>query len=117
MDELPIFVKWLETLSWMIQTAEKFPKRLRGTITDRLLNMVLDIVDDFIEARYTRSKLNALRRANLRLEKIRILMRIVHEQRILSHQSYKHGVYRINEVGKMLGGWIKQQEGGTGGRQ
>ena len=110
MDELPIFVKWLETLSWLMQVAEKFPKRLRGTITDRTLNLALDVVDDFVEARYSRSKLPALKRANLRIEKIRVLLRIVHEQKVLSHQSYKHGAYQVNEVGKMLGGWIKQQE-------
>lgn len=112
MDDLPIFVKWLETFSWILQTVEKFPKRVRGTMTDRLVNITLDVVEDFIEARYSKNKLGSLKRANLRLEKARILLRIAHEQKILSHQAYKHGVYRLNEVGKMLGGWIKQQEGG-----
>jgi 23S rRNA-intervening sequence protein len=110
MSELPIFVKWLETLSWVLQTAEKFPKRVRGTITDRMINLTFDVVEDFTEARYVKHKTTILKRANLRLEKIRILLRIAHEQQILSHQAYKHGIYRINEVGQMLGGWVKQQE-------
>ncbi|OFZ80660.1 MAG: hypothetical protein A2583_13580 [Bdellovibrionales bacterium RIFOXYD1_FULL_53_11] len=111
-EELPIFVKWLESLSWIIQTAEKFPKRVRGTITDRLINIALDIIEDFIEGRYSRGKIDILRRINLKLEKIRVLLRIAHEQKILPHQQYKHGAYLINETGKMLGGWIKQQEAG-----
>jgi hypothetical protein len=110
MSELPIFVHWLETMSWFIQTAEKFPKRVRGTITDRMINLMFDVVEDFTEARYSKNKISQLKRANLRLEKIRILLRIAHDQRILPTQAYKHGVYRINEVGKMLGGWLKQQE-------
>jgi len=110
MSELPIFVRWLEAMSWFFQTAEKFPKRVRGTITDRLINLMFDVVEDFTEARYSKNKIATLKRANLRLEKIRILVRIAHEQKILPHQSYKHAVYLINEVGKMLGGWIKQQE-------
>jgi hypothetical protein len=109
-DELPIFVQWLETLSWVVQTAEKFPKRVRGTLTDRLINLMFDVVEDFVEARYSKNKVFMLKRANLRLEKIRILLRIANEQKILSHQSYKHGIYRVNEVGKMLGGWLRQQE-------
>lgn len=107
-EDLPIFVKWLETTSWIAQAAEKFPKRVRGTITDRLVNLALDTVDDFVEARYSKHKLGSLRRANLKLERIRILLRIAHEQKILPHAGYRHGVYRVNEAGKMLGGWIKQ---------
>ena len=110
MDDLPIFVKWLETLTWVLQTAEKFPKRVRGTMTDRLINLMFDVVEDFTEARYSKNKAFILKRANLRLEKIRIILRIAHEQKILPHAAYKHGVYKINEVGKMLGGWLKQQE-------
>ena len=111
-DELPIFVKWFETISWLCVVVEKFPKRVRGTLSDRILNLALDIFEDFVEARYTKFKAPILKRANLRLEKLRLLLRVCHEQKILPHQSYKHGAYRINEVGQMLGGWIKQQEGG-----
>lgn len=91
MDDLPIFVKWLETLSWFFLTAEKFPKRVRGTVTDRMMNLALDVVEDFVEARYSKTKLLTLKRNNLRLEKLRILLRITHEQKIISHQAYKHG--------------------------
>ncbi len=109
-DELPIFLKWLDAISWLMTTTEKFPKRVRGTITDRLNNLCLDIVEDFTEARFQKRKLAILERANLRLEKMRVLLRISHKQKILPHQSYRHGAYLINEVGQMLGGWIKQQK-------
>ena len=113
MNELPIFVKWLETVSWILITVEKFPKRVRGTFTDRIVNLTFDVVEDFIEARYSKVKITTLKRANRKLETLRVMFRIAHEQKILSHQAYKHGIYLINEVGQMLGGWIKQQEGET----
>jgi hypothetical protein len=108
---LPIFVKWMDFLNWLLLTTEKFPKKARFTLSDRLNNLALDVVEGLIEARYNQAKVPHLRAANLKLEKIRILLRLSYEQRYLSHQAYKHASYAINEIGKMLGGWMKQQQG------
>jgi len=110
-QELPIFVKWIDFLKWLFLTTDKFPKKVRFTLSNRINNLALDIVEDLVEARYSRNKMAALQRANLRLEKIRLLMRIAYEQKFLSLKSYKFSAYSINEVGKMLGGWKKQQGG------
>jgi hypothetical protein len=108
--ELPIFVKWVDFLKWLLMTTDKFPKKTRFTFSDRINRLALDVVEDLIEARYTRQKQLALRRANLNLEKIRVLLRISFEMRLLPHKSYEHAMYSINEVGRMLGGWLKQQD-------
>ena len=108
-EELPIFVKWLEFLKWLLPTLEKFPKKSRFTITNRVENMALDIVEFLIEAKYSKEKRPILRRANLYLEKMRILLRISHETKLFSTKSYNFASKNINEVGAMLGGWLKQQ--------
>jgi four helix bundle protein len=109
--DLPIFVKWMDFVKWLLVTTDGFPKTARFTFSDRLTRLALDIVEDLIEARYNRSKNVFLRRANLNLEKMRILLRICFEMRYLSRKSYAHASLSINEVGKMLGGWMKQQGG------
>ncbi len=109
-SDLPIFVKWIDFLKWLLLTTEKFPKKNRFTFTDRINNLALNIVEDLIEARYSRQKMGSLRKANLGLEKIRILLRICYESKVLPHKAYEHAMVSMNEVGKMLGGWIKQQE-------
>jgi len=109
-SDLPIFIKWIDFLKWLLLTTEKFPKKIRFTFTDRINNLALSIVEDLIEARYSRQKMGALRKANLGLEKIRILLRICYESKVLPHKAYEHAMVSMNEVGKMLGGWIKQQE-------
>ena len=107
--DLPIFVKWLEFLKWFLPTLEKFPKKARFTITNRIENMALDIVELLIEARYLKEKKSLLRKVNLYLEKIRILLRISHEAKMISTKAYNFASKSINEVGAMLGGWLKQQ--------
>ena len=107
--DLPIFIKWMDFLKWLLVTLDGFPKKARFNFSDRLTNLSLQIVEDLVEARYNKNKTVVLRRANMNLEKIRILMRICFELRFLSRQGYEHSSVLINEVGKMLGGWMKQQ--------
>lgn len=111
-EDLPIFIKWMDFLKWLLITTDSFPKKSRYTFADRLNNLALELVEDFVEARYTKNKALILRRANMNLEKMRVLLRVCYECRFLSRKGYEHASYCINEVGKMLGGWIKQQ-GGT----
>jgi four helix bundle protein len=106
-EELPIFVKWIDFLKWLFLTTDKFPKKARFTFAERINNLALDIVGDLIEARYTKNKVHHLKAANLRLEKLRVLLRICYESQFLSHKGHEHAMYSINEVGKMLGGWMR----------
>ncbi len=108
--DLPVFVCWMEFLKWLFPVTEKFPKRIRFTLVDRMQNLAFDVVEDMVEARYSRDKRAILKKANLRLEKLRVLMRIAHAEKYLSHAAYQHASRTLNEAGRMLGGWIKQQE-------
>ena len=109
-DDLPIFVKWMEFLQWLLPTTDKFPHKIRFTFTSRITNLALDVVEDLVEARYARAKQPILARMNLRMETLRILLRLCHELRYLPHAQYEHAIRAINEAGRMLGGWQKQQE-------
>lgn len=108
--DLPLFVHWLDFLEWLLPTTGGFPKSVRFTFANRIDNLALDVMEDIIEARFTRPKAVILRRANLRLEKVRVLMRLCHRRRYLANSGYEHASRHIDEAGRMLGGWIKQQE-------
>ena len=107
--DLPIFVKWLDFLEWLLPVTEGFPKRVRFTFSDRINQLSLDVVEDLVEARYAGNKREILQRANLRLEKLRVLLRLSNRMRYLDYKRYEFAMKGINEVGRMLGGWLKQQ--------
>ena len=109
-DEPVIYTRWTSFLEWLLPTTEKFPKRVRFTFANRINNIALDVVEDLVEARYCSNKLPVLYRINLRLEKLRILLRLCHRLRYLSHNGYEYAARDLNEVGRMLGGWIRQQQ-------
>ena len=84
---------------------------MRFTFANRIDTLALDVVEDLVEARYSRNKTEILKRANLRLEKIRVLLRLCHEEQFLSHDAFEFAIRGVDETGRMLGGWVKQQEG------
>lgn len=92
-EDLPIFVKWTDFLKWLLHTTDKFPKKVRFTFSDRINNLALSVVEELVEARYSGNKRLILKNANLRLEKLRILLRISYESRFLSKEAYKHGMF------------------------
>ena len=112
-SELPIFVKWMDFLKWLMPVMDRLPKKVRFTLSNRISNLALDLVEDLVEARYSRNKTTLLRGANLKLEKLRVLMRISFESGLIPMATFKHSAMALNEVGKMLGGWLKQQEART----
>ncbi len=48
-----------------------------------------------------------LRQANLNLEKLRIFWRLVHDRQWISAQQLLFVSQKLDEIGRMLGGWLK----------
>ena len=109
-EKYPLFEKYYKLLDWILDKCEKFPKNVRFTISSKISNISLDILDYLIEAIYTKDKLKNLKRINILFEKLRIFIRITHDRKYLSHKQYEYVSKEINVCGKMVGGWIKSCE-------
>ncbi|MBI4800965.1 MAG: diversity-generating retroelement protein Avd [Elusimicrobia bacterium] len=108
-SELPLFVHWEKTLKDILLRTGKFPKRVRFTLSSRIDNLALDVLEGIIEARYAKDKSAVLARANLHLEKLRVLLRISHEERHLDHKGFEFMACNIDEAGRMIGGWLRSR--------
>lgn len=108
-NEFLIFSKWVDFLKWLLNTTEKFPKKIRFTITGRIDNLALDILEYIITCRYyPEMRQTGLKKINLSIEKLRVLLRICHEMKIISNRQYHYAFLQINESGKMIWGWLKE---------
>lgn len=108
-ENTKLFVKWYDITGWILDRAEKFPKSQRFIFGQRLSNGCLDILESIVKAQYTRRKSNILLEINLKVEIMRVLLRLCSERRLISGRQYAYIAHEINEAGKMIGGWIKQQ--------
>ena len=113
-QEPPLFVHWYDFTKWLLGKTEKFPKKVRFTFSARIEDLALDIIEGIIEARYTHRKTEALRRVDLDMEKLRVLLRMCHDLQYLDHKAYEFAARSIGEAGKMVGGWRKHEEGRAG---
>ncbi len=98
-------------IRWLIPTVEKFPRSQKFLLGDRIQTMALDVLERLIEASYTRERRAALHAANLGVEKLRYLFRIAHDLHYLDFKKYEHAARSLDEVGRLVGGWIKKDRG------
>jgi hypothetical protein len=94
-------------LVYLIPELSKFPRDQKFLLADRIESLVLDILDDFIIAYYSKQKIERLREANLKLERLRYLIRLSHDLHLLSNKKYGIISGKINEIGGTVGNWIK----------
>ena len=107
-EDYPIFVKWLAATDWILDIVEKYPKAVRFTMTTRISNLTLDVMEGIIEAIYTKQRSDILGKLNLYIEKLRILFRISFTRRYISQSPYAHVSTLLDETGRMVGGWRKE---------
>ena len=105
----PVLEKMYQFLLWLIPTVEKFPKSQKFLLGDRLQTLALDVQEHLIEASYTRDKVARLAQANLGLEKLRILFRLAYDLQLTDQRRYEFAARAIDEIGRMVGGWLKGQ--------
>ena len=103
---LPVLVHWEETVRDLLRRTAKFPKHVRFTLSGRIDNLALDVYEGLVEARYTKDKMPILKRANLDLEKMRLLLRLCHDEKYLDHRGFEQAIRNVDAAGRMIGGNI-----------
>jgi hypothetical protein len=112
-DEMVIFTRTYDLLVWLLPRTEKFPRTQRFVITQRLQNALLDFQEALFDANAhsSRERLAHLHRADAHLNKLRLYLRLAHQWGWLTAGQYQHVSLMIAEIGKLLGGWLRQTTG------
>lgn len=105
--EVDAITKLYDFFLWIIPKLEKFPRSQKYLIGDRVENLMFDILDLLIEAAYSRKKHHLLKAANLKLEKLRYLIRLSKDLKLLNLKGYEFSARAIDSIGVSIGGWLK----------
>ena len=108
-NEMPIFVRTFDFLTWLLPMTNHFPKAHRHSFTRRLLDAAFDLRERLEEANYRkgRARLERLERADEALAKVRLYLRLAHRWAWLNAGQYRHVAKMLAEIGRLLGGWRK----------
>lgn len=104
-----ILVQTYEFLKMMIGVLSHFPHNQKPLLADRIQNQVSDVLELFIEAYYGSGsdKKSRLLQVNVKLEKLRYYVRLCYELGYYNSTKYGAIMEKIQEIGRMNGGWIK----------
>ena len=109
---LPVVVQKAYELSiWLIRKVENFPRSYRFSVGDRLVQGILDLLLRLVDAAYSRDKFRILSEVNGMLNRLRFLLRLAKDLNLLTVDSYGHAAERVEEIGRMVGGWRKASVG------
>ena len=109
MLQLEIYQRHYDLILYMYPIIRRMPKSERHVLGQQIRHSLLDISKMIVEANKSRSKLPTLYRIDVELEKLRLLVRLAKDLEFISVRRYGIIAERINEIGRMLGGWIKSQ--------
>lgn len=86
-----------------------FSKDSRYTLGQKIDLCFLEVIENIIKASYSSDveKLIFLKRASTKLDLLKFFLQIAWEIKSLDNKKYILLSEKLNEVGRMLGGWIK----------
>ena len=111
--EMVIFTRSFDFLTWLLPITNHFPRAHRFTFTQRLLDAAFDLREhiEIANLRWGEARLAQLRLADESLSKVRVYLRLAARWHWLSRGQYGHVAGMVAEIGRLLGGWIKQTSG------
>ena len=109
-EELVIITKTYDLILWSCNHTSRFPRQHRFVLGERLERTLYDLLEALIQAKYRRDRKDLLDAANLKLEILRFQIRLAKDLQCLQAKSYEFASKQINEIGKLVGGWLKPRK-------
>jgi len=109
-NDLPIIHKLLETYKLWQEFLPNFPKSSKYTLGEKIDRLFLEVIEYIFMASYlpAKKKLVCIEKASAKLDLLKFFLRIAWEIKSMDNKKYILISEHLDEIGKMLGGWIRQ---------
>lgn len=102
-----VVVKAYDFTMWLLPKVEKFARSYKFTVGERLVGHGLDLLLLLVECAYAHNKAALLQEASTKVNGLRYLLRLSKDLKLLPLDSYGFAAERLDEIGRMVGGWHK----------
>ena len=108
-NDIPVLNKSYELYKLFHEYRKVVPKQDRFTIYERSEHVILGTIELILEASYgdKERKVVLLEKASVKLNVLRFLIRLMKETKTFDLKKYVAIQTIIDEIGRMLGGWIR----------
>lgn len=107
--DIPIFKKTYDLYKMFHEYRKVVPKQDRFTIFERSEAAILEVLECIMQAsgESKKEKLPTLERGSLKLNMLRVFVRLMKDIKTIDGKKYMNAEAAIDEIGRMLGGWIR----------
>lgn len=113
--ELIIYQKHYDLMVYSFPIIGRFPKEQRFVLGQQIETAMLEIGKAIVHANKLRQKRAKLYEIDVELEKLRFLIRLAKDLKMMSIAKYGRHCERLDEIGRLLGGWLKSTDSGNAG--
>lgn len=111
MKESPIFTKTFDLLAWVLPATLKFPREHRFVLAQRTQQAAFDFYEAITAASLSQQPASPLEQADIELQRLRLYLRLCQRLQFFNKGQYEHVSLMLEEIGRLLGGWRKKQDG------
>jgi len=112
-NNAPIVQKVYDFYRFFYEQIDHFPKQSREILTKKIEQLIIEVLELVSTAEFSPAniKIQSLTRASIKLDFLKMLVRLLFELKIINQPKYIQSEKDLQEIGKMLGGWIKSLKG------
>jgi hypothetical protein len=110
--ELSVITKAYDLILWFVPVISRLPRSHRFVLGERMERTLYEILEMLLRAKYARERRGLLEEANILLDILRFQTRLAKDLELLSVKRYEYVARHVDEIGREVGGWLKQQAGG-----
>ena len=107
MNELKIYQKMYDLILYSLPIIDRFPKKQKFVLGQQIESCMIETAKLIIHANKLRDRKAKLCEIDIELEKLRFLVRLAKDLGFMSIKKYGNHAEKINEIGRILGGWMK----------
>ena len=108
-NEVPLFQKIYDFYKMFYSYIDHFPKKSKEALTVKIEDMLIKLLESITAASYSMpiEKQKFLTEASANVDFLKILFRLCCELKIIDQKKYLLLEEKLQEIGRMIGGWIK----------
>lgn len=107
-NQSPIFIKTEVFMLWLLHHTQNFPREERFRLAQRIEQTLFTFHESLLYAVKTKQIEHYLNKANAELDMIRTYIRFAVELKYTSPDQFHYVAELMNEIGRLLGGWMKK---------
>lgn len=107
--EIPVIKTLYDLYTFTHNLVSKFPKHERYSLGEKLENTIFEAIEYIVfgNGQQKNFKDAYILKANTKIELLKLYYRLAFDMNIIDGKSYLKAQEFLQEIGKMLGGWLK----------